>query len=319
MRSSALALALVLAAADVEAAELALPAPLTLADLGLEALVPGGLSELSGQLVIAFHDEPAHAIAYYLPAHEVEIAAVEASTGPRSGAPARAEGSAGSGVEARSVAALEGDAEVGAGGTARLTVPPRLMLFRSLYAPAGVLRPLLELPVDAVEYLVHALLEARFDLAQEAAVSAPLAEGAVPPSPTLQQQLEVRAMALFVDLPEAVRVEALVEAYADFGAHLVSLANEIERRRRDADPARFCAVARSGQGLFMLWSGAFERHAFPGSYYRAPADEPGELPGERVYSAHSLSTDDRRWMAREILEVGWTGDVGQDLVPRLCG
>jgi hypothetical protein len=274
-------LLLLVSASGLAADDTALPAPLQLADLGLETLVPGAFAPLEGWLRIDRHAVPDHSIAYYLPHQRLEL--------PRTGQATTPPDSSG-----------EQPVEV----VAVVELPPRVLVLDRLYAPEGRLRPLAELPADAAEYLLHALFEALLDRLQQ--------QEPTPPWLLAAEQA-------FADLPPERRREASIEAFADFGAHLVSLASEIDRRVGDPSRASaLCAAAARGIGLFALWPGSFERQPFPASYYRVGSAEPGALPGERIYSAVSLPRVLREQFVAEVIKRPWRGDARLDLMGEIC-
>jgi hypothetical protein len=290
------ALAIVLALVALPPTEEPVAAPLRLAGLGIDSLLPGVVDQLDADLTVELHWQAAHAIAYYLPAQTIELPPAEGTT--------PTEGNTAPAATPQTAPATE---PVPAPPTpVRVELPARLVLFAPLFAPEGKLRPLAELPVDAVEYASHAILEALLD--RTAA-----------PHPPAEDQLAVQAAAWFPDLPAEYRRGALIEAYADFGAHLVSLANQIRRSQSTAPTVeRFCLAASRGVGIFTLWRGAFDRQPFPGSYYQVVPEQAGALPGERIYSAHSLPGIARRSFVRDILRQAWTGDPVADLLEEPC-
>lgn len=281
MRVRSLWASLALVTTMAGAAEPPHPASLQLDDLGLERLVPGAFTPINGWLRIDAHIVPDHSIAYYLPQQRLELPLEPQATTEGADEPA---------VEPTPVATVE--------------LPPRVLVFERIYAPNGKLRTIDELPIDAAEYLLHALIEALLDRLQQQDL---------PPA------WLVAAEQTFADIPQEYRREAAIEAYADFGAHLISLANEIERRAADQERrAALCGVATRGVGLFALWSGSFQRQPFPASYYRSASSEPGALPAERIYSAVSLPRVLRERFVAEVLGRPWRGDAMADFFAGAC-
>ena len=186
---------------------------------------------------------------------------------------------------------------------ARTAVPPRLVLYAPYYlAPEG-LTPPPHMAVDIAEYYFHALLEAALDLELHAAES-PYAVW-----------MEARAAERMTAVPEAQRLPIYVSALAEFGAHLLSIRNELTRvAERQAVAGRdLCRQLDREASLFGLWhrgfaSGRYAGRAFVSNGAGPPRMTPGRQPLERV---------DKDRFVREILGVDWVGEPRRDFAT-LC-
>ena len=155
------------------------------------------------------------------------------------------------------------------------------------------------LAVDSGEYLFKALIDAHFDLRL---------------SPQERGGRVRRASVLFQDLPPEGREGAYFGILAEFGAHLLSLRNEIDRtfKRHGADGrAGLCALAGRSLGLFALWRRAFISQEFRG---QAEATQDGAIWNRRrlQFSAAGLESQDKGWFVEQILGRRWTGDPETD-------
>lgn len=171
---------------------------------------------------------------------------------------------------------------------------PRLVLYAPYYRPPP---PLRDLAVDTAEYLLRALLEARLDPERR------------PSDDPYLQVARRRAEALVVDLPPADRLPAYLAAAADFGAHVVGVANELGRAARRRAAAGRAPCPRSDGTLFARWPGIFA-----GGQFRPHVG--GEGSAAR-WSVHALERQDQELLLREVLDAAWSGDLAVDL-PGLC-
>lgn len=172
---------------------------------------------------------------------------------------------------------------------------------------------LANMAVDSAEYLLNALVEAH--LAREMT-----REG----SP-YRQVVERRVGELLPQVPPEYRVEAYLAATADFGAHILSIAHEVNRAARRAkalekDP---CALLERHVPLLSLWETGFERARFTGRYARpvATSEKPGTTrrPGaiQWVETRQSLERLDKELFVRHMLGGVWQGKAEHDFA-RLC-
>ncbi len=171
----------------------------------------------------------------------------------------------------------------------------RLFLHAPYYlAPSGLAAPS-RMPVDVAEYYFHALLEASLDLDRAA--------GSRYATWTRQ-----RASELMADVPEAQRPDSYLGALSDFGAHLLSMRNEVWRlaKRQAAAGRDVCRHLDSPASLFGLWRQSIEQGAYFGSYY-LPAG--GGVPSQ---SRRPLTRSDKARFLTEILGVVWAGDPATD-------
>ena len=175
---------------------------------------------------------------------------------------------------------------------------PRLVLYAPYYLATDGLAAPRDMPVDVAEYYFHALLELALDL--EPAVDE--AWGA---------RVERRAEKLMAEVPAVQRRSAYLSALADFGAHVLSIANEIDRvaRRRRAAGGDVCRLLGSPASLFGMWRRSFEGAAYRGRYL-LPAEE-GSSP-RWATSRLALERRDKDALARLILGVEWSGDPARD-------
>ncbi len=99
---------------------------------------------------------------------------------------------------------------------------------------------------------------------------------------------------------DGARAEVLM-ASASFGAHLLVLANEIQRaqeRRLAAGKTGLCAQVRAGAGLFSLWEKAFSEAPFPVTTFDVAGAE----------RTRDVSGPHRRWVVRTLFYGGsWSG------------
>jgi hypothetical protein len=181
--------------------------------------------------------------------------------------------------------------------------PPRLALHGPGYLHGLELRPLTELTVDLVEGYFHALLEG-------------FLEHEVAAGSVLGQELRRRSATALPEVPAAHRLEAYLDAQASFAAHLLSIANELDRSetRRRAQGRSLCRHLGEPLPLFALWEQALGDAPYVGAYVvRGPHGE------EHVqFSVSGISREDKRLMVERVLRAPWSGSAAGDLRPRLC-
>jgi hypothetical protein len=175
---------------------------------------------------------------------------------------------------------------------------PRIVLYAPYYLAPGGLAPPSAMAVDVAEYYFHALLEAALDLELEASGS-PYAAWA-----------EARAAELMTAVPPSQRSAVYASALADFGAHLLSIRNELTRvaERHAAGGRDVCLTLDQPASLFGLWRRSFAGGSYPGGTFvqdgaGTPRWTEGRQPLERV--------DKQRFVA-ELLGAGWVGEPRLD-------
>ncbi len=186
------------------------------------------------------------------------------------------------------------------------TMPPRLRLYAPHYLRGVELRPVLDLTVDLAEPLFDALLESRLE--RELAL----------PQSDLAAELRRRAEATMVDVPARHRLAAYLDAQASFGAHVLAVANELDRSeaRRRATGGSLCRVLDRPLPLVQLWERMLAGDGpYPGAYVdRGPHGETSVR-----FSRSTLTREDKRLLLERILRAPWTGAIAHDLEPRYCG
>ena len=174
----------------------------------------------------------------------------------------------------------------------------RLALYAPFYLRGPDLVPVVDMPVDVSEYYFHALLEAhlRRQLGR--------AGGEV------SQHIRARAPAVMTDVPPDRRVEAYVDALASFGAHLLAVANEFERKdAQRRSRGGVCPLLGRRLPLTELWDRMFAGEPYAGDYFS----------GGRVATSRSvLAPADKAFLVGSVLGSGWRGSVSNDLGPRYC-
>ncbi len=179
---------------------------------------------------------------------------------------------------------------------------PRLTLFAPFYlAPGGLVEPS-QMPVDVAEYYFHALIEAALDIERESAYAGFMGE---------------RAVELMAEVPVTHRSSAYGSALADFGAHLLSIRNEIARlaERRAAAGGDLCGLLDQPASLFGLWRRSIDSGTYAGSYFSAGDDGPPRW----VQSRRALDRSDKDRFLAEILGVDWSGDPARDFAAICSG
>lgn len=199
---------------------------------------------------------------------------------------------------------LAGDRGAGAapvGRAAASAEAPRVFLFAPYYLAADGLVAAADMPVDVAEYYFHALLETRFDYEMHRRTS------------SFAASVARRAAELMADVPQAHRSTAYLEAAADFGAHLLSIANEISRlaRRQAAAGKDICRLVDHPASLFGLWRRSFTSGTYPGRY--PPPEDPNGAAGRPwATTARGLTDSDKRIIVRDLLASDWSGDPARD-------
>lgn len=189
----------------------------------------------------------------------------------------------------------------------------RLELATRHYADAVRDLRLEDVPVDSASWLYGALVEAAL---RDDSFADRRAEA------------ERRARSTLPEVPEAQRLDVFAEAAAAFLGHALSVVHEIARheRRRRSRGSSLCGRFDVPSSLFGLWRGSiFGAERYTG-FYRAPGPEghgpddggpndggpEGDGRGSWVESRSALSVDDRRWLARALLDRAWTGEPAKD-------
>ncbi len=198
-------------------------------------------------------------------------------------------------------------AGVAAAGVPAAGVPaagevPRLYLYAPYYLAPDGLPPAPRMPVDVAEYYFHALLEAALDLRIAA-------------EPAWAAAADRRAAELMSEVPEIERRSVYLAALGDFGAHVLSIANEIDRaaRRQRAAGRDVCPQIELPGPLFGLWARSFGDAPYRGRY-RAPG---GAGAPRWTRSRRGLERRDKEVLVRQVLRVAWSGDPARDFAA-LC-
>lgn len=183
---------------------------------------------------------------------------------------------------------------------------PKLLLYAPYFrSPAGRVWKGEQMAVDVAEHLFKAQL--LFLLQQEVAATSEYGFWA-----------KGRANVLFDQIEPEHRLGAYLEAISDFGAHLLSMANEIRRhmeraRARGVDPCRLLAPTVP---LARLWAGSFGTEGYyPGGYWQEPTLR--QSTGSWRMTRKSLAKEDKTTFLRQILKEPWHGDASRDLAS-LC-
>ncbi len=171
----------------------------------------------------------------------------------------------------------------------------RLALYAPYYlAPDGLVR-VSGMPVDVAEYYFHALIEAALDHDRDS---------------TYGEWMTARATELLAGVPEVHRRSAYAAAVADFGAHLLSIRNEISRlaERRKSDGGDLCRLLDQPASLFGLWRRSVEDGAYAGGYFAAE----GAGSTRWITTRQALERADKERFLAEIFGVAWSGDPRRD-------
>lgn len=181
---------------------------------------------------------------------------------------------------------------------------PRIFLFAPYYLAHDGLVSSERMSVDVAEYYLHALLDGRLDLESRQ------------PGAAYPAQAAERADLLMQDVPPDLRWSAYLAAASDFGAHVLSIANEIERmaRRHEAAGRDLCRSIDQPASLFGLWSWSFASGSYLG-HYLISEDGGGALSWRQ--SRESLARHDKDLLLRSILRVAWSGEPREDF-RQLC-
>lgn len=167
---------------------------------------------------------------------------------------------------------------------------PRLYLYRPLFLVGGRLPDFSGLAVDTSSGYFEALLERQFERR--------LAK------PEFAARAKARADQLFAEVAEERRLGVYGSTLAEFGGHLMSIANELARaKRRGVD---ICPREKS-LPLLDHWRRAFEETPFAGSHTPAGSFEP-------LLTRAVLAREDKLFGAAELLgRARWKGDPVADL------
>ncbi len=187
---------------------------------------------------------------------------------------------------------------------------PRVFLYAPYYLKAAGLREASGMSVDVAEYYFHALLEARLDLVES--------HGGSP----YGRFVVGRAAEWMTDVPEAQRTSTYLDAVADFGAHVLSLVQEIsrasQRSARSGDkPAgsELCHLLAHPASLFALWRKSLTQGAFVGWFEANESSSEGTAGpagSQWVVSRQPLTWRDKEMFLREVLGQVWSGDPAHD-------
>ncbi len=183
---------------------------------------------------------------------------------------------------------------------------PTLYLYAPAYAPDGGFRALRDLPVDSAEGLFNALLLAYFELE------------ILPSSSALRQRIFDHAEALLPELAPEYRVRALLQGLADFGSHVLAVANRLNllEARARASGKNLCPLLDRPGMLFGLWEHIFQEGLYWARYYRSSAVS--ESAGGWQETSVAISREDKEILIRDIFRSGWKGTRREDLAPRFC-
>ena len=185
---------------------------------------------------------------------------------------------------------------------------PRLFLFAPYYRSETGMVAIERMPVDVSEHYFHALLEAYLDLEVEHA------------SGIYGAAVAERAAVVMTDVPPRHRREAYLSAVAEFGSHILSLANEVERseKRQRAAGKDLCALVDHPATLFGLWRRSFHESPYSGGYFLSP--EPGSetaAASRWVRSRRFLESRDKELFLQHVLAGFWSGEARSDF-EHLC-
>ncbi len=195
---------------------------------------------------------------------------------------------------------------------------PRLLLDRSTYAAAAPtlvsdpkpvlgsrLRPISSLAVDEADALFHALFLRELGLR-------------LGRDPELRQRAVVLAEERMEEVPPPQRLPTFLAMLADFGAHAMTVAQQILRSHgRAAAADGLCAALDGEVALFRMWGRVFGDGPYFGSYWLA-----GEEGRPARLTAQPLSSRDKAFFASEIFGGFWSGEAKRDFAwvcPRLSG
>jgi hypothetical protein len=177
--------------------------------------------------------------------------------------------------------------------------PDRLALYAPFYLRGLALVPVVEMPVDVCEGYFNALLQAH------------LRRQLGRPASEVGWQIRQQAPLAMPDVPRAQQVEAYLDALASFGSHVLSVANELERKEvQRRGRGGLCPLLGRQLPLMRLWERMFATDGYPGAYVDA---------GGRVrFSRAVLRPEDKRFVVEQVLRSPWRGSVAADHAPRYC-
>lgn len=194
---------------------------------------------------------------------------------------------------------------------------PRLYVNTRTYRADGAPIPPTAMPVDVAEYLFTGLIEGW--LSRELERSA-----------DFTGWFDARAAVTMAEVPEDQRREAYALAVTGFGAHMLSIANELHRaagrvRQRGGEP---CKLVQSP--LANLWERSFATGSYAGGYFRpsptapsppeagASTSESSRARGPWTKTRAVLSADDKKAWVEKAFGGAWTGRAADDFAD-LCG
>jgi hypothetical protein len=130
--------------------------------------------------------------------------------------------------------------------------------------------------------------------------------------PQRRAELEAIAAELYVDLPAELRLEALIDAQAQYAGHLLSIAASIERSARRREKA--CRLLETP--LSRLWERTGAEIEYLGTVWLASED--GGDAGRWRTSEVDLPAAQRAGVRAESLAGWWVGNAQEDFGRRYC-
>ena len=173
---------------------------------------------------------------------------------------------------------------------------PVLLLAERSYFATGRMIDLADAAIDSVSLLFEALFEL---WAQRTWLA----------DPERAAELEEIAAELYVDLPEELRREALIDAQGQYAGHLASIAAAVERSaRRGVGLCRKLHDPRAGP-LFRLWERTGDAIEYAGTVW---------IGDQWLTSEIDLPPEQRAAVRVGPLEGRWSGRVEEDFGRRYC-
>ncbi|MEL7058880.1 MAG: hypothetical protein AAGN46_02520 [Acidobacteriota bacterium] len=165
----------------------------------------------------------------------------------------------------------------------------RLVARETVYfAATGALVPLDALPLDAADYWLAALLEARLDPARQRTAE-------------WGDRLETGAAALLQAVPESQRATIYRRLLADIGAWMLATQLEVGRLAQRHGP-RLCSLMQREVALFGLWRRQFEALPFTVAWRRTDGSDAWTPPPGAA----------ERELVLDLLDAEWTGVPADD-------